>query len=106
MRTVVYIFFFLLSTLAFAQNNQGEIIYDQTVSMDFGDRPRSERFKQMMKDMPKEFTFKKQLLFNEKASIFGSWNDPDQEAAEVAAAPEGMRVGCVCAWNVPMKRPF
>lgn len=89
----------LMPFWSFAQDTEGEIIYDQLIKMDFDTEKMPDHVKEFMKQFPKEQHFKKQLLFNQDASMYKAFKDPDAEAKEVATEGPEMRM------RMRMERP-
>jgi len=87
-----------LPLLTVAQDLEGHIIYNCVVKMDFDEnRQIPPHVREMLKQMPKEQSFKKQLLFNSEASLFTTYEDPD--------APVVIEEGMAGRMRMMMMRP-
>ena len=82
MRRAIPILFLLISTalpfLAQSQGMTGLVIYSQSIKMDFNRPNMPEHIREMLKTMPKEQTFLKQLLFSPEATLYKAYTDPNE----------------------------
>ena len=72
----------LVPLSASAQTNSGKIIYNHTIQLniDFGDMEGMEEIKAKM---PKEKKFQRELLFNEKATLYQKYTAPADDEVDV-----------------------
>lgn len=92
MKKLTLILLCFLPFLSFSQDNEGEIIYEQIIKIEFDRSRMPDHMKDMEKMIPKEQRYKKQLVFNEQATYFQHFNDPNAEAVEVATEGPGSRM--------------
>jgi GLPGLI family protein len=94
MKFKLLILAFLLPLFATAQNNQGTIVYDETIKLQI-DIP--EEHKEQLKGMfPESRTTKKELIFNSTESIYRDQEGQDNEqVVEAGSEDSGMRMKMV-----------
>lgn len=76
MKLIKLLFFLFLSLSGFAQQNQGTIVYEQTIDVHRQLTGERERFKQWA---PKTITTQYQLKFNQKESMFTVYYNEDED---------------------------
>lgn len=63
---------------------QGQVLYDQVIELNFDASKMPPEAQQWIEAMPKEIKDRKQLVFNEKESVYKNYEDPEADAAEEA----------------------
>ncbi len=84
---------FLMPLFTVAQNNEGEVVYTETIqfTIDLPDDMADE-----MKDMmPSSQSYTKSLIFNGKATLYNDWEGGENEDLELNHERDGMQIKMV-----------
>jgi len=102
MKFLFYLLTFLTPCVIFAQKNEGEITYTETIKMkiDIPDGPEAETMRKMI---PSERSVSKTLYFNEKESLF--MDSPQQKEGDGDVNVEGGGDDGDFQFQVKMARP-
>ncbi len=79
-----------------ADHTQGQIMYDQVITLKFDVSKMPPEAQQWMEAMPSEITDKKVLVYNSEASLYKNYENPEDEALE-----EGNRMVMMMKRNMP-----
>lgn len=94
MKALHTLILFVLPFLISAQNNEGRIVYDETIRMEI-DIPEEHR-EQLKAILPDSRTTKKELLFNDRESIYKDVEgENNEETHEIGSEESGMHMKMV-----------
>lgn len=95
----IYPFFLFLLCFSFTMaqtNDEGEIMYEQVIALNFDKSKMPPEAAQWIDAMPKELKDLKKLVFNSSSTVYKNYEDPD------APAPgEGDRMAMMMRRNMP-----
>ena len=73
--------FLAFATVNAQDNTEGEIIYDQVITLNFDKSKMPPEAQQWIEAMPKEIKDQKQLVFNSTSSVYKNYENPEEDAA-------------------------
>ncbi|MEO1258770.1 MAG: GLPGLI family protein [Bacteroidota bacterium] len=97
MKSKFFLFALLLPLFSIAQQNEGEVVYTETIKMNI-DLP-DDMDEKMRAMIPTSQSFTKSLIFNEKESLYTDWEAGENEDLEISHEEDGMD------FQMVMKRP-